>query len=296
MPHAYYNEFNAYAAEWLRNLIDAELIASGDVDSRNIRDVQPGDVRGYSQCHFFAGIGGWSLAARLAGWPDSRPLWSGSCPCQPFSVAGAGAGEADERHLWPEFHRLIAAARPPVVVGEQVASPLGRAWFAGVRDDMEASGYAARGIVIPACGIGAPHRRERLWFAAEALGNADGDGCETWGCAEPAARFWNTVNARGREHSGDMGNPAREQRAQRQSEPRDFQQEQPPAAGTSGSFWGGADWLECSDGKRRRIKPGIPLLVDGLPREVVGMLAGFGNAIVPQVAAEVLAAFMDCRP
>jgi DNA (cytosine-5)-methyltransferase 1 len=127
---AYYNEIDPYAAQWLRNLIDAGHIAPGDVDERSIVDVQPDDLRGYTQCHFFAGIGGWSLALRLAGWPDDdRPVWTGSCPCQPFSAAGAQRGSDDERHLWPAFFRLIGERRPAVVFGEQVAGAAGLAWL-----------------------------------------------------------------------------------------------------------------------------------------------------------------------
>src|ERR1700691_2565119 len=123
---AYYNEWEPYPAQWLRNLIKAGLIAPGDVDERSIKDVKPDDVRGYTQCHFFAGIGGWSYALRLAGWPDDRPAWTGSCPCQPFSQAGQRKGVADERHLWPKFFRLITFCRPAVVFGEQVAAKAGR--------------------------------------------------------------------------------------------------------------------------------------------------------------------------
>lgn len=71
---AYYNEFDRNAANWLRELINEGLIADGDVDDRSIFDVTPKDLEGYSQCHFFAGIGGWSLALRQAGWPDNKPL------------------------------------------------------------------------------------------------------------------------------------------------------------------------------------------------------------------------------
>jgi hypothetical protein len=109
---AYYNEIDPYAAQWLRNLVAAGHIAPGDVDERSIVDVQPDDLRGYTQCHFFAGIGGWSYALRLAGWPDDRPAWTGSCPCQPFSAAGKQRGSEDERHLWPAFFRLISECRP----------------------------------------------------------------------------------------------------------------------------------------------------------------------------------------
>lgn len=165
MP-AYYNEFDSYAASWLRNLIAAGHIAPGDVDERSITEVKPDDLRGYTQCHFFAGIGGWSLALRLAGWDDARPVWTGSCPCQPFSAAGKQKGTADERHLWPEFRRLIAECSPSTVFGEQVASRLGRDWFCGVRSDLEARRYAVGTAILPAFGVRAPHRRFRQWFVA----------------------------------------------------------------------------------------------------------------------------------
>jgi DNA (cytosine-5)-methyltransferase 1 len=113
MKPAYYNEIDKYAAQWLRNLITAGHIAPGEVDERSILDVAPDDLRGFAQCHFFAGIGVWSYALRLAGWPDDRSVWTGSCPCQPFSVAGMGGGFDDERHLWPFWFHLIESRRPP---------------------------------------------------------------------------------------------------------------------------------------------------------------------------------------
>jgi len=126
---AYYNENDPFAAAWLRELIKAGLIADGEVDERSIVDVSPDDLRGFVQCHFFAGIGGWSYALRLAGWPDDRAVWTGSCPCQPFSSAGKGDGADDSRHLWPAWFRLIAECRPVAVFGEQVASADGLGWL-----------------------------------------------------------------------------------------------------------------------------------------------------------------------
>ncbi len=165
---AYYNEIDPYAAQWLRNLIAAGHTAPGDVDERDIRDVRPSDLAGYTQCHFFAGIGVWSYALRRAGWPDDRAVWTGSCPCQPFSEAGAGAGFADERHLWPHFHYLIEQCRPPHVSGEQVASKDGLGWLDLVQSDLEGTGYACWAVDLCAAGVGAPHFRQRLFWLAYA--------------------------------------------------------------------------------------------------------------------------------
>lgn len=166
---AYYNEHDPYAAQWLRNLVAAGHIAPGpgEVDERNILDVKPDDLRGFVQCHFFAGIGVWSYALRRAGWPDDRAVWTGSCPCQPFSSAGMARGFADERHLWPFFHFLIEERRPRVVFGEQVASKDGLAWLDLVHADMEGAGYAFAAVDLCAAGVGAPHIRQRLWFVGE---------------------------------------------------------------------------------------------------------------------------------
>lgn len=142
MARAYYNEIDKRAAAWLRELITAGEIAPGDVDERDIRDVRPTDLVGYTQCHFFAGIGGWSRALRLAGWTDDREAWTASCPCQPFSEAGRRGGFADERHLWPSFFHLARVRKPGVVFGEQVASKDGLAWLKVVRSDMEGWGNA----------------------------------------------------------------------------------------------------------------------------------------------------------
>ena len=169
---AYYNEHDPFAAAWLRALITDGLIADGEVDERDIQTLDPRDLRGFTQCHFFAGIGGWSYALRLAGWPDDRPVWTGSCPCQPFSAAGAQAGGTDPRHLWPAWYQLIRECRPRVVFGEQVESAVAHGWLDLVSDDLEREGYAIGAVGLPAASVGAPHIRQRLWFVAEGVDNA----------------------------------------------------------------------------------------------------------------------------
>lgn len=176
---AYYNEIDPYAVEWLRNLIKAGHIADGEVDTRSIVNVSPDDLRGFDQCHFFAGIAGWSHALRLAGWADNRKIWTGSCPCQPFSVAGKGKGTDDERHLWPHFFRLIRGCRPPVVMGEQVAGAAGYGWIDGVRSDLESESYTIEGVDIAACSVNAPHIRQRLYWVAKEMGVSNCTGRDT---------------------------------------------------------------------------------------------------------------------
>ena len=204
---AYYNEFEPYAAEWLRNLIREGLISNGDVDERSILDVTAQDIKEYTQVHLFAGIGGWSYAIRLAGWEDDESVWTGSCPCPPFSSAGKRQAcpsceehaavphpyktgifvcsmcdrqwYADERHLWPEMLRLISECRPAVCFGEQVASSDGRLWLAGVRATLEALGYGVGAADLCAAGIGAPHIRQRLWWVADSKCDASKQGWAT---------------------------------------------------------------------------------------------------------------------
>lgn len=391
-PRAYYNEIDPAACAVLEQLIADGVIAPGVVDSRSIKDVQPDDLAGFTQCHFFAGGGLWSVAARLAGWPDSRPIWTGSCPCQPFSAAGKGLGTDDPRHLWPDFHRLICAGRPPIVMGEQVAGAAGYGWLDGVRADLAGEGYASRGIDIPALAVDAPHERNRLyWIAVECdpgphgyreyRGLRIGSGPVTWPSpvaddhgarrlqrqgAVAGERGWSgdgheidmagsegvrcgsgpgtigggTEHAKPRLRDGANGanddvvdaegvgrregRPEPEFRGRRaaatianvsgvtlgdafgsrlEGHPGDGddgagrpQSARPTASpdGRNGSFWSDAEWIVCHDGKARRTKSGLPLLVDGPPGRVDLWRIG-GNAIVPVLAAEVIKAFLDAE-
>lgn len=142
----------------------------------------PSDLADFNRCHFFAGIGGWPLALSLAGFHDrSRRLWTGSCPCQPFSAAGAGGGFDDERHLWPHFHWLIENCRPEIVLGEQVASKDGLGWIDLVSSDLEGSGYACGAVDLCAAGFSASHIRQRLYW----IGLADADDTRSQGRRQP---------------------------------------------------------------------------------------------------------------
>ena len=291
----YYNEFDPCAAAWLRELIKAGLIPAGDVDERSITDVQPGDIAGYTQCHFFAGIGGWPIAARLAGWPDDRPLWTGSPPCQPFSVAGKGKAQSDERHLWPDLFRLVRSCRPAVLMGEQVAAAVGKAWLDGVSSDMEGIGYTLRALVAPACAVNAPHRRDRLWFVAG--GRVVGIPNSVRGKAGLSGQ-----DTREKRIAGIADNPSRNSsladsnkhgRQPWNGNSPTTRHWHPVASARSSGHWDTARWLiSAHDGKARRVEPSIPLLVDGLPNRAP-LLRGYGNAIVPAIAAEVIGAWMD---
>ena len=252
---AYYNEFDPQAAAWLRELIKQGHIAAGDVDDRDMREVSPDDLKGYTQHHFFAGIGGWSYALRLAGWDDTRPVLTGSPPCQPFSTAGKGLGVADERHLAPVWLELVKSIRPACIIGEQVAAAVNKDnWLDDLLNALEAEGYSTGAVVLPACSVGSPHIRQRLWFTA---------------------RLADT------ERRGLQG------RAKQCLEESVL-----PAESSKDIDWNKSEWLLCGDGKQRPVEPSTFPLADGIPARV-GRLRGYGNAIVPQVAAEIVKTIME---
>lgn len=364
---AFYNEIDTKAAHCINAVMSGDLIPFGKIDTRSIKELTAHDLAGIHQAHFFAGAGAWAYAARLAGWPDDWPLWTGSCPCQPFSQAGRRAGTADERHLWPDFHRLIAAGRPDVVVGEQVAGAAGYDWFDGVSADLEREGYEAWAVDIPAAAVDAPHIRQRLYWAAfdRSLGDGAGKGFfpaayagvhrseegagtrdaqferrdgaggladapdfgqqrarEAWGrragfahdhrsgvtlgdAFEPGleglARHGDGARGRAIEvgsvakaNGGDVGHTSSHGWQQGQGRPAAARHGDQPASahGGNGSFWSNHEWLRCHDGKARRTKPGIRLLVDGLPGRVSQWRIA-GNSIVIPLAVEFLKAVKE---
>ena len=322
---ALYNEIDSFAAQWLRNLIAAGHIADGVVDERRVETLDAADVAGPGQRHFFAGIAGWSLALRLAGVPDAANIWTGSCPCQPFSDAGRRGGFDDERHLWPVWFRLIRECRPGLVFGEQVASADGLAWLDAVHADLEGAGYTVRAADLCAASVGAPHRRQRLFFVAyadgerlawprlhprsgrsgeaeadigglRACGMADTDSSglevgrqqQTWRQREAAERGGSIVG---------MADAARDGRSEgldggQTGAHRGARSADGSWSGAGGAAWSDCDWIPCSDGVARPVEPRTHPLAHGVPARV-GKLRAYGNAIVPQVAAAFIRAALE---
>ena len=282
---AYYNDTDPYCAAWLGALIAAKLIPQGDVDTRSIEDVIPHELSPYAQCHFFAGLGGWSRALTLAGFPADREVWTGSCPCQPFSQAGKGAGFADERHLWPAWHQLIRVRRPPIIFGEQVASQSGLAWFDLVQADLEGASYAVGSADLSAAGVGALHIRQRLWWVALADSERE--------------------RLRGERPSSFVGTPAGMQGANEERErfrldigaacsavaDTDIRERAP--GGAIGRM--GWEWFAKEDrafaGGGWSLEPDVGRVAHGVPARVAKLRA-LGNAIVPQVAEVFIRAVM----
>lgn len=331
MSGAYYNEIDPFAAQWLRNLIAAGHIAPGDVDERSIEDVKPNEIRGYTQCHFFAGVGVWSAALRQAGWTDDRQVWTGSCPCQPFSAAGKSAGFIDERHLWPAWEYLIEELRPGTVFGEQVASKDGLGWLDLVSADMEGKGYAFAAVDLCAAGVGAPHIRQRLFFVADASHDRFQRGLSGW----PNSQRQVQHRSAGRDcavgrlvHTGRNDDTSEEETSCDWKSKSDGPANKYGGSGVSlcwldntngestndeistgrllsdssgvvgrpgptNGFWGSADWIGCRDGYFRPVEPGTFPLVDGATSRVVRVRA-YGNAINKEVAASFISAYRDC--
>ena len=294
------------------NLVDAGYIAPGTVSAKSILDLKGRELAGFRQAHFFAGIGVWSAALRAAGWPDSRRVWTGSCPCQPFSAAGKGGGFADERHLWPAWFWLIEQHRPDVLFGEQVEGPAGRAWLDLVFTDLEAIGYACGAVVFPAAGVGALHLRHRTYWVASQLGNASATGLSLRQRAALEGQRWRiegrATGQSGRASDGLADAGQRGRPVERPTWVHDRGQfgDDDARRGASGSrgayeqsttspvngFWRDPDWIFCRDNKWRPVEPGSFPLAHGAPARV-GRLRAHGNAIVLQQAQAFIESFLD---
>jgi DNA (cytosine-5)-methyltransferase 1 len=241
----------------------------------------------------FSGVGGFSLGLERTGgfetaafceyeafprqvlakhWPDvpcfpdvrelkgedvdgSIDVICGGYPCQPFSQAGQRRGQEDDRHLWPEFSRIVDELRPAWVIGENVAGHISMG-LDDVLSDLERQGYACRTFVIPACAVGAPHRRDRVWTIASRRDVADAEIDERWplksfGPRDQRRDGTNCIQGR-TENSGQSGH-----------------------CGKLGTIADRpiANWeLEPDVG---RVANGVPLRVD--------RLKALGNAVVPQI-------------
>jgi DNA (cytosine-5)-methyltransferase 1 len=184
-------------------------------------------------------------------------LVTGGFPCQPFSVAGKRRGKGDDRFLWHEMLRAIQEVKPRWVVGENVPGIINLA-LDEVLSSLEAEGYATETYLIPAVGLNAPHKRERVWIVAHehsknnpaidvvSDSNSKSTGLERWSGNE---------SAQGR---GRLGQESWEQ-----------------------------SWLEVAT-RLCRVDDGLPRVVDRVAR-----LKALGNAIVPQVAQVILQAIKD---
>lgn len=284
---AYYNEIDPDAAQALRNLVSGGFIARGEVDQRSIIDVRPGDLRGFTQCHFFAGVGGWPLALQIAGWPDSRPVWTGSCPCQPGSVAGRQKGFADERHLWPVWRKLIAERRPTEIFGEQVAA--WASWLAAVRSDLEALEYAVGAIPLEAASAGGHQLRCRYFFVARGHD-------AKWRAEEPAGDDAEWKEAGRLESDRDL---AERRRSRLVGAPglgwgEGWAEHELRSRGLSASVAsiGDSQVIECPDGKWRPLPPpGVRWVGNEIPARI-SKLRLLGNAIDPYAAAAFIEASM----
>ena len=285
MIPTYYNENDPYCVNRLRTLIKEGHLPAGDVDDRSIEEVSADDLTGYGDIHLFAGIGGWPLAIRISGIQEGHGIWTGSCPCQPFSIANQHKTDEDSRDLWGHFHRLIEKKRPALCFGEQVASPAGRSWFSTVRLQMEGLGYVTESADLCAASVGAPHIRQRLYWGSILPGYEGLDDTKIErGRTRITMEGGSGTELGGSSETSQLGYADRERLERRRLQPTKQQSQI--------SAWQTSSVVLCADGKGRPIEPGIYPLAYGVP-ERVGKLRGFGNSIIPQLAAQFMLSFIE---
>ena len=244
----------------------------------------------------FSGIGGFALAARMVGgietvafcerepyaqrvlrkhWPnvpicddihklkgtdyETIDLITGGFPCQPYSCAGQRRGNADDRALWPQMLRVIRETRPRWVLGENVPGIIALA-LDGVLADLEAEGYTCEAFCIPACAVDAKHRRDRIWIVGhDSLCGRNGT---------PQSDSENVANPDGIRQHRQRGVIKAIGSAQNSSRKA-------------------IDFVDSSGRAVWEPEPSVGRVAHGIPHRV-DRLRGLGNAIVPQVAAEIL--------
>ena len=273
----------------------------------------------------FSGIGGFDLAAEWAGWQNAFhcewnefgqkilkyywpnatsygditktdfTIWrnridvlTGGFPCQPYSLAGKRLGKEDERHLWPEMLRAIREIQPTWVVGENVYGLVnwnGGLVFHEVQTDLEAEGYEILPVILPACAVGAPHRRERIWFVAYS------NKC-TAGPSRTSERTFGS-----RSNNNDEPKEWREQTEQRFRCSDVLRNVADTNTGRFKKCW--PKWFtsgELTQDYGLTSEPGICSGNDGISGKLDGItfpkwrnesIKAYGNAIVPQVAYQI---------
>ena len=287
----------------------------------------------------FSGIGGFDLAARWMGWdnvfhvewnpwcrkvleyhfPNSQSFtdvkqfdgsaWrgrvdiiSGGFPCQPYSAAGKRLGKDDERHLWPEMLRIIREAAPAYVVGENVRGLInwnGGVVFEEVCVDLENSGFEVWAGVLPSASVGAPHRRDRVWFVAHATSRIQNVTDTNGKRRLPLSKEMESEKSNGNGFIRDGGERnvanANGKRLQRGEENGNFASNGPER----NEFISRHVWTTW---KNFPTQPPVCGGNDGLPRQLDGItfskwrnesIKAYGNAIVPQVAYEIFKAISN---
>ena len=238
----------------------------------------------------FCDIEPWSRRVLSKHWPDvpiaedvkelaSDPdrnvfdcdILSAGYPCQPFSVAGNQKGAEDDRHIWPYIRKIVAHKRPTWCIFENVYGHIGLG-LDEVLFDLESEGYASRTFVVPACGVDAPHRRDRLWIVA----NTDS--------ARLQGQKWSrTPRAQGQssryiaECGGNVADADSQRGRLRNPEWQNAEDAGQPSGNQRDNARGVGFW---------DVEPSICRVAHGIPKRV-DRLRGLGNAIVPQIAQRI---------
>jgi DNA (cytosine-5)-methyltransferase 1 len=229
-------------------------------------------------------------------------ILTGGFPCQPYSTAGKRLGKEDDRHLWPEMLRVIREVRPKYVVGENVAGIVswnGGLVFDEVQTDLENEGYEVLPVILPACAVNAPHRRDRVWFIAypncfrNNTAKASKDGLwEQQSKEQPRNRRGVQINGPGNE------------RTTANASGTGLGKQHPATKPILERFGAGGSNATIPDWYRFPTKPAILGGDDGLPTELDGItlskwrketIKAYGNAIVPQIAFQIFKAIQTCH-